>query len=170
MHTHAPWGVLSTWKKDKSAEVFQTRSEAWDKFDLEDTSSLLSWSRDGSRRSQQERRVRGERKRKKTHEFLPRCHISLLQSISHWEYCHKNLHLQYRASQREDQSGHYPRYSGLLDLYFMTREPNLQLQSFYTPLHLSLSIVEMSRRHFEMWLDVSLMDLKASSWVLAFSG
>lgn len=60
-----------------------------------------------------------------------------------------NLHLQSRASQREDQSGHYPGYLGLLDFYFMTREPNLQLRSFYTPLHLSLSIAEMSQQQFK---------------------
>lgn len=62
-----------------------------------------------------------------------------------------NLHFQSRASQREDQSAHYPGYLGLLDLYFMTREPNLQLQSCYTPLHLSLSIAKMLERQFEIW-------------------
>lgn len=81
-----------------------------------------------------------------------------------------NLHLQSRASQREDQSGHYPGYLGLLDFYFMTREPNLQLQSFYTPLHLSLSIAEMSQQQFKMWWGVSLVDLKASFWVLHSQG
>lgn len=62
-----------------------------------------------------------------------------------------NLHLQSLASQREDQSGYYPGYSGLLDLNFMTREANLQLQSFYTPLHLSLSIAKMLQRWLKLW-------------------
>lgn len=81
-----------------------------------------------------------------------------------------NLHLQSRASQREDQSGHYSRYLSLLGLYFMTREPNLQLQSFYTPVHLSRSIAEISQRQFEMWWNISVIDSKASSWIFAFSG
>lgn len=60
-----------------------------------------------------------------------------------------NLHFQSWASQREDQCGHYLGYLRLLDLCFMTKEPNLQLQSFNTPLHMSLSIAKVLQQQFK---------------------
>lgn len=40
---------------------------------------------------------------------------------------------------------------------------DLQLQRFYTPLHLSQSVVKTLQQLFETWRDKSLIDLKASS-------
>lgn len=46
---------------------------------------------------------------------------------------------------------------------------DLQLQRFYTPLHLSQIVVKTLQQLFETWRDKSLIDLKASSAAFSVS-
>ncbi len=96
MHTYAARVINPPGKLERQKREVKFANSMWGERQVWPWRQSSFWSCDGSRRAQQEHGFRWERKTERererareTHEFILWCHISLLQSISHWEYCHK---------------------------------------------------------------------------------